>query len=45
MIFKKPNVDFTAALYYYYYSILLLKFFIRILRLKIDIFDTTIDNQ
>lgn len=45
MIFKKPNVDFTTALYYYYYFILLLKFFIRILRLKIDIFDTTIDNQ
>ena len=45
MIFKKPNVDFTTALYYYYYLILLLKFFIRILRLKIDIFDTTIDNQ
>ena len=45
MIFKKPNVDFTTALYYYYYFILVLKFFIRILRLKIDIFDTTIDNQ
>lgn len=45
MIFKKPNVDFTTSLYYYYYFILLLKFFIRILRLKIDIIDTTIDNQ